>query len=479
MNAYQELDEHLVALFRIMDLLVPNSIPSDIDRIEANIEDIKLMYEKAIKLRIFGRLEKLLFESGEENTKRLVYRILHNIEENKEEWDNYYNRKTFLKAEYSVFLYRDVEMKYIIRRTNSLIKNTLYEIRNFNDNYFNPKIQSSLLERLSESETSIKASIIIDNHQVERVDESAFCIKEERITRFISNLLSIEFEFLEDCVEFPLEKIISKYDSNERDFPKFEDRVFLTFDNFEKNETQFFEKLGNLKDEIVIELQNQSIEIGIWTIGRLDALMNNMTAALTGIMESHISFMNNKINAKELWVKVESLFRFPESDKVIIQVDLIKYLVIALIKRKEFLNSLVVEINAIVDKLINKETNSSNLIHGPKKKTRTPDPRPFPEHLNYKDQEELAKALRNSFDGKKGKFIRLMFEGLKRNNCITLNSGEFKDHILSFRDYVSWDIGSYQSIQNYVFSLKTVEEKLLKEAEDQIRSIIQSIEKKQ
>jgi hypothetical protein len=46
----------------------------------------------------------------------------------------------------------------------------------------------------------------------------------------------------------------------------------------------------------------------------------------------------------------------------------------------------------------------------------------FPEYLLYNEKLKLAEALKVAYKGKKGKYIKLMFEGLKRNNKIIIQN---------------------------------------------------------
>lgn len=363
MNAYQELDEHLDALFRVMDLLVPNSNPGDIDNLEANIESIKAIYAKARELKIFSRLENLLFESGEEYSRKLVIRILRNFKDNLDEWKKYYNRKALLKAQHSVYLYKNVELKYLIRQTNLLIINTLSELKNFNDNYFNPKIQSPLLDILSESETSIKATIITETNESERVDDFAFVGKGELLHRFINHLLTIIFEFNEDCIGVSLESVISKYNYKEVEFPKLEDRIFLIFDKFEEMETQHLGTLRLLKEELAGEIINQSLEIRNLTINHLETITNNLQSSKNSLIESHLAFMSKKINSKELWGKLESIIQLPKNDTVIIAEQDFKYIIIGIIEREKIIEDLSLTIKNNISSSPNGINNLGNEKH--------------------------------------------------------------------------------------------------------------------
>lgn len=347
MKTYQALNNSLDALFKLINLLVPNSISEDIDLLEEKIEDIEATYEKATLLKIFGRLEYLLFEVGEEKTKGLLKRILINFEDNKRSWDEYYNRKTFLKAEDSVFLYKSVKLKMIIHKTNSLILNTLYEIRNFNNHYFKSEIQSQLLDKLNDSETSIKATIIIETLEENRSKKLSFGFIKEKIIKYVNELLSIEVDFKGGWGDYNSQIILSKYDSDDENFPKFEDRLNLDFCMFESKEAQYFEKLRIAKEEIILDFQNESEEVQQLTIIRVEAIWNNLIFALNKLAVAHLAFMNDEINVNEFWGEIEIIFHFPESDKIFIDSNNFMLLVIAIYNRKDQLADLLDKIKLI------------------------------------------------------------------------------------------------------------------------------------
>lgn len=98
----------------------------------------------------------------------------------------------------------------------------------------------------------------------------------------------------------------------------------------------------------------------------------------------------------------------------------------------------------------------------------------FSEYLLFKDKNKLAESLKIEYKGKKGKQIKLMFEGLKRNNCIIIQNGEFKSIVDSLRLHFNWEIGSYSGINDYL-NRRPNKEAELKEAEMRIKLIIQNI----
>jgi hypothetical protein len=364
MKTYQELNNTAADLFRLMDLLVPNSLPSDIVLLEENIEEIKETFEKATSLNIFGRLEDLLFESGEEKTKGLIKRILINFEDNKRSWDLYYNRKTFLKAEHSVFLYRNVELKMLIHKTNSLIVNTLQEIRNFNSHYFKSEIKSEILDRLYDSENSIKATIISENTKENRAEKLAFGFIEEKIIKYVNELLSIEIDIKGGWGDFNSQIILSKYDSDDENFPKFEDRLNLDFCMFESKEAQYFEKLKNAEEEIILAFPNESAELQLLAIHQLEAILNNLSDTLNLIVAAHQAFLDDEINANEFWVEIETIFHFPESDKVLLEANNLRLLANAMLKRTDKLAHLLDKIKSIFNSPKKSQAVDDSILNG-------------------------------------------------------------------------------------------------------------------
>ncbi len=73
---------------------------------------------------------------------------------------------------------------------------------------------------------------------------------------------------------------------------------------------------------------------------------------------------------------------------------------------------------------------------------------PFSEYLRHEKQIEFAEALKLEFKNQIGVQIRIMIEGLKRNDLLIIPRRKFKKFFLSLKDYFDWYIGSYQSIND-------------------------------
>lgn len=172
-------------------------------------------------------------------------------------------------------------------------------------------------------------------------DEMTGNLVEEKISKFIIDFLSIELEFTGGRGDFFSNKVLSKYDYKDERFPKYEERIYLTFDKFEENEKKYFEKLKIQKEEIISEFKNEIMYLRIIEVNKLDVLLNNLRQVLEEFMTDHLAFLNDEINAAEFWIKLEFLFHFPENEKVIIYSDHLKYFAVALINRVEILRELL------------------------------------------------------------------------------------------------------------------------------------------
>jgi hypothetical protein len=494
MKAYQDLNEHLAALYELIEFLTPNSIPSDIDRIEANIEQGKLYFEKANKINIFGNLEELLLESTPDITNNFIERILINMEYYIGKWNTYYNKKTFDKAEDFEYLYRNAEQKYLISHSNGLIFNILSEIEHFNENYLNSEIKSKFLISQIDLKNKVKIVFLFDPEKTHR---KGYIISTplNYLEQYIVELLSLEVNIWKEKYMDHIPDLISKFDSIEFEQLICEEIQILDFANFRVFKRNNVERLQDLQVFVADEFSKLNMYKRGKISERLEGIRTNFNNNKFRLMENHIAYREDKISSRDFRVSMEEFLYIPDGSNMFIPEEYIKYLIDIMNYKYDLLMILNNELQSIETyhpdnfktteiEPVEKENKRFSLRNSGQssyqtnlpKNTRTPQYKTFPEYLNlYKNPIKLADALKIEFKGGKGIAIRLMFEGLQMNNCMIITSGEYKAIIESFRNYVNWNIGTYQAIQNH--KSNSLDKPELMMAEKRIKLIIQNIEK--
>lgn len=134
-TAYESIVEGEKALISLMKFLIPNTITSDIDFLEENIQE-GLDLEAGLKdFNVFRDLEAIYFEKGKQDVEKLIERwekayshTIRNFREN-------YNRGSLKKASREFYLYRSANLKRLIYHTYGELNNTIWEIRRFKEHY--------------------------------------------------------------------------------------------------------------------------------------------------------------------------------------------------------------------------------------------------------------------------------------------------------------------------------------------------------
>lgn len=80
----------------------------------------------------------------------------------------------------------------------------------------------------------------------------------------------------------------------------------------------------------------------------------------------------------------------------------------------------------------------------------TPKQNSFVDYFYHPKKEILVPMLKEEFIKDKGKTIKILIEILVEEKILALESGEFKRFYSSMKDYFGADIGTYQSINDYV-----------------------------
>jgi hypothetical protein len=133
---------------------------------------------------------------------------------------------------------------------------------------------------------------------------------------------------------------------------------------FESKEAQYFEKLKNAEEEIILAFPNESAELQLLAIHQLEAILNNLSDTLNLIVAAHQAFLDDEINANEFWVEIETIFHFPESDKVLLEANNLRLLANAMLKRTDKLAHLLDKIKSIFNSPKKSQAVDDSILNG-------------------------------------------------------------------------------------------------------------------
>jgi hypothetical protein len=104
----------------------------------------------------------------------------------------------------------------------------------------------------------------------------------------------------------------------------------------------------------------------------------------------------------------------------------------------------------------------------------------FPDYLLHEEKDLLAAKIKSEFQTERGKSIHILIKALKeyQPSLLRIPSRGFNKFYTVMKSFLGRDIGSYQSIQDYIYDPQRNRSEL-QETIDRLKSILKSIDKEE